>query len=249
MADVDLVGGRLTIAAGAAPRGRSSATRFGNDGRIGGSPVRFGTLGQHPERVATGSARSGAPLARVDVTPAWPSPLPRRLLRAAQCEPDVPRRVHEGECASAGRDAGHAFSLTAISAPTLQVGTGDVAGWHRRRARPDPCVTAGPKLGTIRRSDKAPTSRSAPRVASLFGLDRLREVRTWPAAENRLSTPTSQPRRAAPRKRLHGRQPPLTSQSQPREYRRSQPSTSEASTLNWGVDNRASEFTPSTHHV
>jgi len=44
-------------------------------------------------------------------------------------------------------DAGHAFGLTATSAPTLQVGTGDVAGWHRRRARPDRCVTAVPKLG------------------------------------------------------------------------------------------------------
>jgi hypothetical protein len=90
---------------------------------------------------------------------------PGRLHRAAQCEPDVPRRVHEGECASAARDAGHALSLTATSAPTLQVGTDDVAGWHRPRARPDPCVTAAPKFGTIRRSD-ARRRRHAPRQGS-----------------------------------------------------------------------------------
>jgi hypothetical protein len=59
----------------------------------------------------------------------------------------------------------------ASRAPTLQVGTGDVTGWHRRRARPVQCVTIVPKVGdNAAKRREAPTSRSAPRLLIRAGL-------------------------------------------------------------------------------
>jgi hypothetical protein len=129
---------------------------------------------------------------------------------------------------------------------------GDLGGdeGHRRRARPDPCGTAVPKLGTIRRSD-ARRRRHAPRHGSHAypGWTEGREVGQWPSAENRLSTPTSQLWKATLLNRSENGQLHLTSRPQPPEFRRSSPHTSEASTPNWDARDPASESITSPHHV